>query len=257
MRYSWAKSFDFHLILTFSFAVQIYGFSWVVLVGFVMLFKVSVVYPMYLDFWLRCLNDWLSIGFQIFSFSPKKSRDFQLVMRFMQGVISIALVVALCLVVAFTALSIPDLFACVLAFIPTVWAILCVSYCLLYFLLWISFFLLNMMKEILIDQGISVKIPQLGIYTLLITDWWLKLVLVVETNRFSCCLVLLDRKGDFVCVCWYRNLVEALSGLCCELILLDLSLYFCSGYGFIWFSNILDSVFVCVDTASNNVEEGS
>ncbi|XVF54616.1 hypothetical protein PTKIN_Ptkin05aG0196000 [Pterospermum kingtungense] len=95
-------------------SLAIYGFSWVVLVGFVMLFK-------------------------IFSYSPKKSRDFQLVMRFMQGVISIALVVALCLVVAFTDLSIADLFACILAFIPTGWAILCVSYYLLYFLLWIPF----------------------------------------------------------------------------------------------------------------------
>ncbi|XVE54543.1 hypothetical protein DITRI_Ditri03aG0090100 [Diplodiscus trichospermus] len=83
-------------------SLAIYGFSWVVLAGFVMLFK-------------------------IFTYSPKKSHDFQLVMRFMQGVISIALVVALCLVVAFTNLSIADLFASILAFIPTGWAILCLA----------------------------------------------------------------------------------------------------------------------------------
>ncbi|XVF11615.1 hypothetical protein REPUB_Repub08aG0042500 [Reevesia pubescens] len=83
-------------------SLAIYGFSWVVLVGFVMLFK-------------------------IFSYSPKKSHDFQLVMRFMQGVISIGLVAALCLVVAFTNLSIADLFASILAFIPTGWAIICLA----------------------------------------------------------------------------------------------------------------------------------
>ncbi|KAK6250205.1 hypothetical protein QUC31_007692 [Theobroma cacao] len=83
-------------------SLAIYGFSWVVLVGFVFLFK-------------------------IFTYSPKKSTDFQLVMRFMQGVISIGLVAALCLVVAFTDLSIADLFASILAFIPTGWTILCLA----------------------------------------------------------------------------------------------------------------------------------
>ncbi|KAK9104249.1 hypothetical protein Scep_021093 [Stephania cephalantha] len=81
---------------------QLYGFSWVVLVGIVMIFK-------------------------IFTFSPKKSADFQLVMRFIQGVTSLALIAGLCLVVYFTDLSIPDLFASVLAFIPTGWAILCLA----------------------------------------------------------------------------------------------------------------------------------
>lgn len=83
-------------------SLAIYGFSWVVLAGFVMLFK-------------------------IFTYSPKKSHDFQLLMRFMQGVISILLIVALCLVVAFTNLSIADLFASILASIPTGWAFLCLA----------------------------------------------------------------------------------------------------------------------------------
>ncbi|XWS47846.1 hypothetical protein CRYUN_Cryun13aG0020200 [Craigia yunnanensis] len=83
-------------------SLALYGFSWVVLVGFVMLFK-------------------------IFTYSPRKSTDFQLVMRFMQGVVSVGLVVALCLLVAFTRLSIADLFASFLAFIPTGWAILCLA----------------------------------------------------------------------------------------------------------------------------------
>ncbi|OVA17595.1 Glycosyl transferase [Macleaya cordata] len=83
-------------------SLAIYGFSWVVLVGLVMIFK-------------------------IFTFSPKKSNNFQLMMRFIQGVTSLGLIAALCLVVYFTDLSIPDLFASILAFIPTGWAILCVA----------------------------------------------------------------------------------------------------------------------------------
>ncbi|CAA0830180.1 Callose synthase 10 [Striga hermonthica] len=80
-------------------SIAVYGFSWVVLVGIVLIFK-------------------------IFTFSPKKSTNFQLMLRFMQGVTSIGLIVALCLVVLFTSLSIADLFASILAFIPTGWFIL-------------------------------------------------------------------------------------------------------------------------------------
>ncbi|KAK4479931.1 hypothetical protein RD792_012983 [Penstemon davidsonii] len=81
---------------------QVYGFSWVVLAGIVMIFK-------------------------IFTFSPKKSTSFQLVLRFMQGVTSLGIIVAVCLVVIFTELSIADLFASILAFIPTGWFILCLA----------------------------------------------------------------------------------------------------------------------------------
>ncbi|KAL9375459.1 hypothetical protein Peur_032338 [Populus x canadensis] len=83
-----------------SFAI--YGFSWVVLVCFVMIFKV-------------------------FTYSPKRSTSFQLLMRFMQGIASLGLVAALCLTVAFTDLSIPDLFASFLAFIATGWTILSIA----------------------------------------------------------------------------------------------------------------------------------
>ncbi|XP_014500932.1 callose synthase 10 isoform X1 [Vigna radiata var. radiata] len=83
-------------------SLAVYGFSWAVLVGIVLIFK-------------------------IFTYSPKKSADFQLVLRFSQGVVSIGLVTAVCLVVAFTRLSIADLFASILAFIPTGWGILSVA----------------------------------------------------------------------------------------------------------------------------------
>ncbi|WCJ36196.1 glucan synthase-like 8 [Euphorbia peplus] len=87
-------------------SLALYGFSWVVLVAILMIFK-------------------------IFTYSPKRSSNIfeklinlQLLMRFMQGVASIGLVAAVCLVVAFTDLTISDLFASLLAFIPTGWAIL-------------------------------------------------------------------------------------------------------------------------------------
>ncbi|ONK58964.1 uncharacterized protein A4U43_C08F1540 [Asparagus officinalis] len=83
-------------------SIAIYGFSWAVLFGLVLIFK-------------------------IFTFSPKKSTNFQLMMRFIQGVASLSIIAAVVLIVAFTRLSITDLFASVLAFIPTVWAILCLS----------------------------------------------------------------------------------------------------------------------------------
>ncbi|KAM1980107.1 hypothetical protein FF1_037424 [Malus domestica] len=82
--------------------IQIYGFSWVVLVTIVLIFKV-------------------------FSYSPKKSANFQLVMRFAQGVAALGLVAVIALLVIFTELSIADLFASLLTIIPTGWAILCLA----------------------------------------------------------------------------------------------------------------------------------
>lgn len=83
-------------------SLAIYGFSWIVLVGIVMIFK-------------------------IFTFSPKRSSDFQLLMRLMQGASSISLVAAVILIIIFTRLSIADIFASILAFIPTGWAIICLA----------------------------------------------------------------------------------------------------------------------------------
>ncbi|KAF3437237.1 hypothetical protein FNV43_RR19990 [Rhamnella rubrinervis] len=83
-------------------SLGVYGLSWAVLVAIVMVFKV-------------------------FTYSPKKSANFQLVMRFTQGVTSLALIAGIVLVIIFTDLSIPDLFASILAFIPTGWTILCLA----------------------------------------------------------------------------------------------------------------------------------
>ncbi|KAK7302196.1 hypothetical protein RJT34_13078 [Clitoria ternatea] len=80
-------------------SLAIYGFSWVVLVGIVLISK-------------------------IFTYTPRKSADFNVVLRFSQGLAALGVVAAVCLVVAFTKLSIADLFASILAFIPTGWGIL-------------------------------------------------------------------------------------------------------------------------------------
>ncbi|KAI5664996.1 hypothetical protein M9H77_24319 [Catharanthus roseus] len=80
-------------------SLAVYGFSWIVLAGIVMIFKV-------------------------FTLSPKKSTNFQLMLRFTQGITALGLIAALALAVVLTDLSVPDLFASILAFIPTGWAIL-------------------------------------------------------------------------------------------------------------------------------------
>ncbi|KAE9608552.1 hypothetical protein Lal_00020821 [Lupinus albus] len=80
-------------------SLAVYGFSWVVLVGIVFIFK-------------------------IFTYNLKKSSRFHLFVRIAQGFAALGLVAAVCCVVAFTRLTIGDLFASILAFIATGWAIL-------------------------------------------------------------------------------------------------------------------------------------
>ncbi|XP_047329980.1 callose synthase 9-like isoform X2 [Impatiens glandulifera] len=83
-------------------SLAIYGFSWAALAGLVILFKV-------------------------FTFSQKMSVNFQLVLRFIQGISFLLALAGLSLAVAFTNLSISDVFACILAFIPTGWGILSIA----------------------------------------------------------------------------------------------------------------------------------
>eukprot|EP00252_Welwitschia_mirabilis_P007366 TRINITY_DN18640_c0_g1_i2.p1 TRINITY_DN18640_c0_g1~~TRINITY_DN18640_c0_g1_i2.p1 ORF type:complete len:1915 (+),score=322.94 TRINITY_DN18640_c0_g1_i2:50-5794(+) len=79
--------------------LTVYGVSWLVLIGFILIFKV-------------------------FTISRKVSVNFQLMVRFIQGATFITVIAALVLVVAFTTLTVTDLFASVLAFLPTGWAVL-------------------------------------------------------------------------------------------------------------------------------------
>ncbi|CAN8316738.1 unnamed protein product [Cochlearia groenlandica] len=80
-------------------SLVIYGYSWIVLVAIVLLFKL---------FW----------------YSPRKSSNILLALRFLQGVVSLTLIALIVVAIAVTKLSIPDMFACVIGFIPTGWAIL-------------------------------------------------------------------------------------------------------------------------------------
>lgn len=65
---------------------------------------------------------------QVFTFSQKISVNFQLLLRFIQGVAFLLAIAGIAVAVALSTLSITDIFACILAFVPTGWGILSVSY---------------------------------------------------------------------------------------------------------------------------------
>ncbi|KAJ9549228.1 hypothetical protein OSB04_021771 [Centaurea solstitialis] len=75
---------------------HVYGFSWLALVGLIFLFK-------------------------IFTFSQKISVNFQLILRFVQGVAFMLALAGVAVAVAITDLTVTDVFACILAFVPTGW----------------------------------------------------------------------------------------------------------------------------------------
>lgn len=69
----------------------------------------------------------LSCSQQVFSFSQKISVNFQLVLRFIQGLSLLLALAGIVVAVILTSLSVSDIFAAILAFIPTGWGILSVS----------------------------------------------------------------------------------------------------------------------------------
>ncbi|CAA3013942.1 callose synthase 9 [Olea europaea subsp. europaea] len=79
-----------------------YGYSWIVFAVLIILFKV-------------------------FTFSQKISVNFQLLLRFIQGLSFLLALAGLAVAVALSDLSITDIFACILAFLPTGWGILCIA----------------------------------------------------------------------------------------------------------------------------------
>eukprot|EP00250_Pteridium_aquilinum_P008090 c17661_g1_i2 orf=354-6008(+) len=83
-------------------SLTIYGLSWLVLVGVIIIFKV-------------------------FSFSSKASVRFQMFLRLIQGSLFIVIIGSLVAVVALTRLTVGDVFASLLALIPTGWAILSIG----------------------------------------------------------------------------------------------------------------------------------
>ncbi|KAM7502791.1 hypothetical protein LguiB_001695 [Lonicera macranthoides] len=83
-------------------SLTVYGFSWIVLAVLLILFKV-------------------------FTFSQKISVNFQLLLRFIQGVAFLLAIAGITVAVALSTLSITDIFACILAFVPTGWGILSIA----------------------------------------------------------------------------------------------------------------------------------
>ncbi|KAH9611751.1 hypothetical protein KSS87_012090 [Heliosperma pusillum] len=83
-------------------SLAVYGFSWAALAVLILIFKV-------------------------FTFSQKASVNFQLILRFVQGVTFLIALAGISVAVALTSLSLPDIFACILAFIPTGWGILSIA----------------------------------------------------------------------------------------------------------------------------------
>ncbi|KAG7022059.1 Callose synthase 9, partial [Cucurbita argyrosperma subsp. argyrosperma] len=79
-----------------------YGFSWIVLAGLIVLFKV-------------------------FTLSQTMTVNFQLLSRFIQGLSFLLTLAGMAVAVAITDLSLPDIFACILAFVPTGWGILSIA----------------------------------------------------------------------------------------------------------------------------------
>jgi callose synthase len=67
------------------------------------------------------------ILFKVFTISPKLSANFQLVIRLFQGLVFLGLVAGISVAVSLTSLSVRDVFASLLALIPTGWGVLSVS----------------------------------------------------------------------------------------------------------------------------------
>ncbi|OIV91208.1 hypothetical protein TanjilG_30430 [Lupinus angustifolius] len=83
-------------------SLTVYGLSWIVLVGLIILFKV-------------------------FTFNQKTSVNFQLLLRLIQGLSFFLALAGLAVAVVLTKLTIGDIFASLLAFIPTGWGILSIA----------------------------------------------------------------------------------------------------------------------------------
>jgi callose synthase len=67
------------------------------------------------------------ILFKVFTISPKLSANFQLVIRLFQGLVFLALVAGISVAVSLTSLSVRDVFASLLALIPTGWGVLSIG----------------------------------------------------------------------------------------------------------------------------------
>ncbi|XP_020260119.1 callose synthase 9 [Asparagus officinalis] len=83
-------------------SLTVYGLSWIVLAA-------------------------LTLLFQVFTFSQKASVNLQLLLRLIQSISFFLALAGIAAAVALTSLSVPDVFACILAFLPTGWGILSIA----------------------------------------------------------------------------------------------------------------------------------
>ncbi|RLN43488.1 callose synthase 10 [Panicum miliaceum] len=89
-------------ITSHNTSLAVYGFSWIVLLVMVLLFK-------------------------LFTATPKKSTALPTFVRFLQGLLAIGIIAGIALLIVFTCFTIADLFASALAFIATGWCVLCLA----------------------------------------------------------------------------------------------------------------------------------
>ncbi|THU65687.1 hypothetical protein C4D60_Mb05t06260 [Musa balbisiana] len=83
-------------------SLTVYGWSWIVLAA-------------------------LFVLFEVFTFSNKAWVNFQLPLRLIQSITLLMALAGLAVAIAVTDLSVPDIFACILAFVPTGWGILSIA----------------------------------------------------------------------------------------------------------------------------------
>ncbi|WVZ58008.1 hypothetical protein U9M48_008324 [Paspalum notatum var. saurae] len=83
-------------------SLAVYGFSWIVLLVMVLLFK-------------------------LFTATPKKSTALPTFVRFLQGLLALGIIAGIALLIVLTSFTIADLFASALAFIATGWCVLCLA----------------------------------------------------------------------------------------------------------------------------------
>ncbi|CAL4941189.1 unnamed protein product [Urochloa decumbens] len=89
-------------ITSHNTSLAVYGFSWIVLLVMVLLFK-------------------------LFTATPKKSTALPTFVRFLQGLLALGIIAGIALLIVFTRFTIADLFASALAFIATGWCVLCLA----------------------------------------------------------------------------------------------------------------------------------
>ncbi|GJX44510.1 callose synthase 2-like protein [Tanacetum coccineum] len=93
----------YHLTLTESKSFVVYGISWLVLIGVLLVMKV-------MSYWRRTL-----------------SADYQLLFRLINGFIVLAFASTLIVLIALPHMTIKDIIVCILAFLPTGWGLLLIA----------------------------------------------------------------------------------------------------------------------------------